>query len=697
MAMMAKMRSLAPWFIILVGGIFVLFMVISDSNVLEFLGQQSQYVGSIDGENITYQEFTNMVELAKQNQEQATGQQIDESQMDFFRDQVWDALVMQKLLEQKIDEFGIIVTDEEIRNALLGPNPPAFLQQQFTDSAGVFNRQAYEQALRDPQNKQIVVALEEDARQRLIQEKLQQHIFASITVSDQEVKERFIMQNIKMRADFIQINPNLIPDNEINFTDAELKSYYQKNLDKYKIEPARKIKYVLFQRIPSQADTLGVMRNLEAIVAKMKTDTASFKSYVDIYSESPYSRDTLSMTAIPVNARSVFQNASVGEIIGPLKNFGSIEVYKLFGKVKSKNEVVRASHILIKSSGNDNDDLKKANDVYDQLIKGANFAELAKQISDDPGSGSQGGDLGWFGKGQMVKEFEEASFKGAIGVIQRPVKSVFGYHIIKVTGKSSEDYIVEKLVNRIQVSATTMDRIYQDAQDFSYIASDRGFEVEAKGLNYDVIETPPFNEDATAIPGLGMNRPIVNWAFDNKVGKVSDVFKVNSGYAVVTVSEIIKAGFKNFEDVKTLVQNEVIREKKFEKALTIAADIRAKLGDNGNKQIATEIYPQARVDSTAEFTTFGTVSAIGREFAFVDYAYNADLNKWSNPVKGNLGVYLINVRYRTQFVHQTFDMQKTAIRRELLQQKRNTYFNNWMQELKKNAKITDNRHLFFRY
>lgn len=697
MAMMAKMRSLAPWFIILVGGVFVLFMVISDSNILEFMGQQSQYVGSVDGDDITYQEFTNLVDLARQNQEQATGQQIDESQMDFFRDQVWDLMVSQKLLEKKIEEFGIIVTDEEIRNALLGPNPPAFLMQQFTDSAGVFNRMAYEQALRDPQNKQIVVALEEDARQRLIQEKLQNYVSASVSVSDSEVKERFIAQNIKMRADFIQINPNTIPDSEINFNDNDLKNYYQQNLDKYKIEPARKIKYVLFNRVPSTSDTLSVLRNLEAIVAKMKTDTASFKTYVEIYSESPYSRDTLSMTAIPADAKAEFENASTGDILGPINNFGNAEVYKIFGKVKSKNEVVRASHILIKSSGSDNDDLKKANDVYDQLLKGADFAELAKQISDDPGSGSQGGDLGWFGKGQMVKEFEEASFKGPIGIVQKPVKSVFGYHIIKVTGKSSEDFIVEKIVNRIQVSATTIDRLYQDAQDFAYIADDKGFELEAQGLNYDVVETPPFSEDAQAIPGLGVSRPIVKWAFNNKVGAVSDIFKVNTGYTVVTVSEIIKAGFKDFEDVKALVQTEVVREKKFEKAISIATDIRAKLGDNGNKQLANEIYPQARVDSTAEFTTFGTVSSIGREYAFVDYSYSADLNKWSNPFKGNLGVYLINVRYRTKFLQETFDMQKLAIRRELLQQKKNTYYNNWVQELKKNAKITDNRHLFFRY
>ncbi|NMB81588.1 MAG: hypothetical protein GYA14_07190 [Ignavibacteria bacterium] len=110
--MMAKMRSLAPWFIILVGGLFVLFMVISDSNVLDFVRQQAQNVGSINGEEITYQEYSNLIDRAKQNQEQMTGQPITEAQMDFFRDQVWDALVIQKMLDKKVKEFGITVTDD---------------------------------------------------------------------------------------------------------------------------------------------------------------------------------------------------------------------------------------------------------------------------------------------------------------------------------------------------------------------------------------------------------------------------------------------------------------------------------------------------------------------------------------------------------------------------------------------------------
>jgi len=696
MAMMARMRSLAPWFILLVGGLFVLFMVISDSRVLEFLGQRSQNVGSIEGEEISYQDFSNMVERAKENQERMTGQQIDESQMDFFRDQVWDAIVTQKLLQKKIKEFGIVVTDDEVREALLGPNPPEELRRQFTDSAGVFNRQLYEQALRDPRNKQIVLYYEDIIREQLQQQKLQEYLFASVVVGDEEVKEHFIRQNIKMRADYVLVNLNTIPENEIKISDDELKKYYETHKEDYKIEPSRKLKYVLFRRLPSKSDSIGIKNNLEAIVAKIKSDTASFKSYVQIYSDQPYKRDTISITALPVEARNILLKSNKGDVIGPIATYEGYVVYKLIDRVKSKNEAVRASHILVRSTGNDKEDFDKANQIYNELIKGADFATVAKSKSNDPGSASNGGDLGWFTKGQMVKEFEEACFKGNIGVIQKPVKTVYGYHIIKVTGKLNEDFVIEKIVNKIQISGSTLDKLYQDASDFAYVAKENGFESEAKLMKYDVIETPPFTEDAIAIPGLGVNKALVKWAFENGLGEVSDVFKVPAGYVVVKISDVTKAGFNDFNEVKNIVRAKVLQEKRFEKALSIAKQIRAKLGDNGDKQLALTVWDKARVDSTAEFTSAGSIPNLGIEYAFADYALKGELNKWSQPVKGNMGVYLINVRYRTKFDPNTYELQKLAIRRELAQNKKAYLLNLWLQEIKKQANIVDNRHLFYR-
>ncbi len=696
MGMMARMRSLAPWFILLVGGLFVLFMVISDSRVLEFLGSRSQNVGSIDGEDVTYQEYSNLVDRFREQQERSSGQSLDESQMDYFRDQVWDALVIQKLIDKKIEEFGIQITDDEINTAIMGPNPPAFLKQQFTDSTGNFNRQLYDQALRDPRNKEIVLAVEDQIKRQLIQEKLQNYLFASISVSEQETLDKFIQQNTKMKADYIMLDVNRVPDSDVKVTDDDVKKYYDEHLEDYKIDPSRKLKYILFRKIPSLSDSNGVKGNLDAIVSKIKTDTASFKSYVEIYSEQPYKKDTLALSSTPVEVRDLLIKGTKGNVIGPVATTEGYVVYKLVDKVKSKNESVRASHILVKSSGNDADDLKKATDIYNEITKGADFAKTAAAKSQDVSNANKGGDLGWFSKGQMVKEFEEACYKGPVGVVQKPVKTSFGYHIIKVTGKSSEDFVIEKIVNKIQVSGSTLDKLYQDASDFSYIADKNGFESEAKLMKYDVIETPPFKDDAISLPGIGMSAALVNWAFNNSLGDIGVVFRVTSGYVVVMVSDVIKAGYKEFDEVKNGVRSNVFKEKKFEKLISVAKEIRTKLGDRGDKNLAVTIWPNAKVDTTAEFTTFGTIPGVGREFAFSEYTAKGELNKWSQPVKGKNGVYLIYPKYRTQFVQATYDIQKATIKRDLIQQKKNRYYNQWLQDLKKEADIVDNRYLFFR-
>ncbi|HEY7751473.1 MAG TPA: SurA N-terminal domain-containing protein, partial [Ignavibacteriaceae bacterium] len=164
MAMMARMRSLAPAFIITVGALFVLFMVISDSNVLEALGGRSNDVGSVNGTDISYQEFQLAIERQRENTKQQTGQDVPEEQWDQLRDQVWDALVTQKLLEEEIERLGITVTNQEISDVILGDDPPPFLKQNFIDSLGNFNREMYEEAIFNPDNKQVLVQAEEYVR-----------------------------------------------------------------------------------------------------------------------------------------------------------------------------------------------------------------------------------------------------------------------------------------------------------------------------------------------------------------------------------------------------------------------------------------------------------------------------------------------------------------------------------------------------
>ena len=695
MGMMAKMRSLAPWFIIAVGGLFVLFMVLSDSKLADIVTTRSNNVGSINGQEISYQEFSNLVEQYRANQVAQTGQEIPEAQMDFFRDQVWDNLISQKLVSNKISELGIIVTDEEIINTIKGPNPPQVITQYFIDSTGNFNRAAYDQAILDPNNKEAMLQTEELVRQQLIQQKLSSFLNASVVVSDEEVKRKFIEQNVKISADYVFVDANTLSDSSVSFEDSDLQKYYKSNKDEFKIDAQRKIKYVLFSNEATADDSSSIKRNLAAIVERLQGDTSSFKTYVDIYSDKPYSLDTASLSQLDPEAGELIAKSNKGAILGPVLTNEGYLVYKLNDVIDGMETLAKSSHILIKSGTDEKAAKVKIEEIYKELMNGADFETVAKTKSED-GSASKGGDLGWFGKGQMVKEFEDASFNGKIGQIQKPIKTQFGYHIVKVTGRSNKNFVVEKIVNEISASATTLDRSFNNANDFAYIAEKNDFVTEAELLNYNIIETNSFSEEAKVVPGLGANNALLRFVFDDDIDDISSVFKVAAGYVVATISEITPAGFKPFEEVSENIKRKVIREKKAEKANLIAKEIKAKVTGNGDFNIAKSIYPAAKISTANNFSPAGSVPGIGRDFAFSQAALEAKINKVSEPVKSARGSYLLKVTQRTEIDSTLYSIQKNSLRDNLLTQKRSRVFADWIEGLKADAEIEDNRYMFYR-
>ena len=696
MAMMAKMRSLAPAFIIIVGVLFVLFMVISDSNVLEALGGRTNNVGSINGQDITYPEFQAALDQQREARRQS-GQEVDDEQIDQFRNQVWDFVISQVLIEQQIKILGIIVSDEEITDIILGDNPPAFLKQNFIDSVGNFNRELYENALFDPQNEQALINAEESVRQFRLNEKLQSMILASINVTEGEVLRKFMDQNIYVNdAEYTSISLSIYPDSIIHVTDEDLRKYYEENIEKYKESPKRKLKFVLFGNQPSKKDSQLIFKDLEYVKSNFEgEDTTNFQYYVDIYSTQPYSADTLALSSFNSDAIELFKSAERGDIVGPVVATEGVVLYHFLGTVTSKDVMARASHILINQEDDDEKNLAEANRVYDQLIAGAEFEKLASEKSADPGSASRGGDLGWFGKGKMIKEFEEAVFSGKIGEIQKPVKTSFGYHIILVTDRSNKKYIVEKIVNPIKQSATTRDEKFTAAGDLSYLADKNGFEKELGLMNYNDQESGYFTEDSKSIPGIGVNERLVKWSFENGLNSVSDVYKVAQGYLVATISEVVDGRIKPFDEVKDQQKPNAIRVKKQEKARLLADELRSKL-NNDLKKI-TELDSRFIVKNTGRFNSETSIPGVGKNYAFIQSAIYAEPNVILEPVKAGIGYFLIKVISKSPFDSTAYSMQSSIIRNNIVQQRKNTVVSQWLNALKEKSDIVDNRHLFYGY
>jgi parvulin-like peptidyl-prolyl isomerase len=536
---------------------------------------------------------------------------------------------------------------------------------------------------------------EQVVKQQLVQQKLGTFLNAAVVVSDQEIKRKFVEQNVKMTADYVLVDANTMSDSSVTVTEDEMSRYYKENNKDFKVDAQRKIKYVLFSNAPTRDDSSAIERNLAAIVEKLGGDTSTFKTYIEIYSDQPYSLDTASLSLLPKEVSSLIADSDPGSIIGPVVTNEGYVVYKLYKIINSDEELVRASHILIKSGTDENAAKEKIDEIYKDLMAGADFADVAKEKSED-GSATAGGDLGWFGEGQMVKEFEDASFGGRIGNIQKPIKTQFGYHIIKVTGKSNKKYVVEKIVNEIRASATTIDRSYDNANDFSYIADKNDFESEAELLEFEIKETPQFKEETKVIPGLGASNALLRFAFDSDLNDVSSPFKVPAGYVVVKVSEIIKEGKKPFEEVSATVKSKLLREKKLVRAVKIAGEIKAKSSVSGDLSVAKAVYDKARVSTATNFTASGTIPGVGRDFAFAQAALDAELNKITDPVRANRGAYLLKVTERSEIDSTLYSIQKNSLRDNLLNQKKSRVFADWIATLKDKADIEDNRYMFYR-
>ena len=698
MAMMAKMRSLAPAFILTVGVLFVLFMVISDSSVMQALGGPTNDVGSVNGDDITYKEFQTAVDQQREARKQQ-GQDVDDENMDQFRDQVWDYVISEKLIQQEVNKMGITVSDEEVRDIILGDNPPAFLKQNFIDSTGKFNREQYESALYNPQNEKALIGAEQSVRQYRINEKLQSIILASINVTQDEVLRAFKNKNIYVNSlDYVFIPTSIFPDSTIKITDDDIKKYYDDNIDKYTEKEQRKLDFVIFDNKPSAKDSEIVYNDLRNVKINFgEEDTTDFKYYVNIYSSQPYSIDTINFSALSPEGIDSIQAAKVGDVIGPVPSPGGVALYHLLDVITSKDELVRASHILIRTEpgGDDAKSLAEANQIYDELIAGADFGKIAREKSQDPGSAKQDGDLGWFGRGRMIKEFEEAAFNGKINEVQKPIKTTYGYHIIKVTGKSNKKYIVEKIINPIKESATTRDERYNAAKDFSYLADKNGFEKEANLVNYKILSTGYFTSDAPSIPGLGANKRLLEFAFDNGVNSVSDVYKVQQGYVVTKVAEVKEAGITPFDKIKDQIEPLAFKEIKLETSKNLAEQLKAKL--NGNLKKINKLDSKITVKSTGRFNSESSIPGIGRNYAFIETALNSDTSRIEGPIKSPSGYYLLKVNSKSPFDSTAFSTQSSTLRNNLLQQKKRIVVSQWLAELKEKADIVDNRYKFYGY
>jgi len=336
--------------------------------------------------------------------------------------------------------------------------------------------------------------------------------------------------------------------------------------------------------------------------------------------------------------------------------------------------------------------------LLEDIGGGADFAELAEAISEDDGSAANGGDLGLFGPGAMVKPFEEAAFALEVGEVSDPVLTRHGWHLIKLEERLDDNQVrARHILLKIRASQDTEDSLFEKAEAFRAVAAERGFQVAADAEQLQTRDGGHHEKDSP-VRGLGPGTSwVVNLFFDSEPGTVSSVGSVPSAYFVAFLHEKRPEGDASLEEVRPRVTISLKNQKRAELAGRQLADIRAKVSKGGSFGDAVG-EAGLEVITAGPFTRVDYVPDIGRSNAFVGAALRLDSGQLSEVVTGARGAYLLRVVDKDAFDEEDFQVARPALERELLSQRQGEALQTWFAQVYETAQIEDNRHYFnYRY
>lgn len=666
-------------------------------------------VGEIGGSTITLEEYQAAIQERENNYILNFGRQPGDRERPLLQQQAWELLIAKKAIKPQFEKVGVQVTVDEVWDMIQGKNIDENVKSSFLDSAGNFDRSRLLQYINqfnipapiDPQAlagfneaKYRWTSFQQDlglGRERIKYENL---IVKTNYVTEAEAERDYHTQNDVAEVKYLYVPYFVVSDSAIKVTDGNLKDYYNRNKEKYKAEKTRSLSYVSFPIEASSTDSTEIRLELEKIANDFKTVTEdSLFAAANTEGNEPFTK--YSTSTLPAFLTDKKDQLTIGNVIGPFLDGGSYKVIKI---VKSGADTVgtaRASHILFRWD-DETDAAKKiakekARKVLAEIKAGANFAAKALEFGTD-GTKTQGGDLGSFSSGGMVKPFEQAVFGAKkTGVLNDVVETQFGYHIIDVTELVDyTSYTVATIELEIVPSDETQNAAFLKAQNFAIdLAGVDDFTDRAKQEKLMVMTSNDLKTADRRINNLGDARSMITWLFrDAKIGKVSDVFTLDSDYVVAVMTEETKDGIRSFEDVKEeiapAVRNEV-------KGKQIIEKLKGKT--DAIEELAKLFGTDAIVGSSSDLKlNSNTLPSVGLDPVAVGKIFALENGKRSEPFAGENGVLVAELQNKT-IAPAVGDY--SMFRNQLLQGLNGKSAYAISEALKEGANIEDKRYKFF--
>ncbi len=498
---------------------------------------------------------------------------------------------------------------------------------------GRFDSRLYQRML--SLNRMTPEMFEERMKEELLADKMHGLILGGIKVSDAEALETFRWREEKVSLQYVAFQPSSYKD--VKVTPQELETYFSKHQKDYEIPPKVKVRYL----------RLGFKQ---------------FESQVNVSEE------------------------EVGQY------------FELNKERYASPKKVRARHILFKvdpGATQEQSEMarKKALKVLEEVKAGTDFAKLAEKYSDDPGSKTKGGDLGFFTKDRMVKPFSDAAFTMKTGEISKPVRTRFGWHLIKVEAvQKAKEPVLAEVQDQIRsqlVKEAARTMAYDQAQDIADACYGTGhIEEVARARGLKTIETDFFarSDRVTEIPGA---EEFTKVAFDLDDDEVSEPLELTDGYYILEVKERKPAEIPKLGVVEKRVSKDLIAVRQDELASKDAeAFLKAVQGSKAFQKEAAKRKLDTK--STDFFKRFGSIPGIGAEQDAMDAAFSLTPTDPlpEGVIKGRQGYFVMRLKERQAADPKDFEAKKSETKSGMMFQKRQKVMDEWLAQLRQKAEIT---------
>jgi peptidyl-prolyl cis-trans isomerase D len=541
--------------------------------------------------------------------------------------------VLQQMIQERAElseaeRAGIVVTDAEVRAQIM--SIPALQER------GQFIGEQRYRALLSQQNPPVSPTdFEQSIRDAIMVDKLRTGLTEWMSVTDAELQSEYQRRNEKVVLDVVSV----LADNfkkEVNPTDAEIADHFEKNKENYRIPDRRRIRFVLVSPAAIAATIKVAREDVERVYAER-----------------------------------------LGTYTTP--------------------EQVRASHILLTTEGKDDNAVRtQAEQVLKEARSGADFAALAKKYSQDESNAQTGGDLDYFSRGRMVPAFETAAFALKVGEISDLVKTEFGYHIIKLVDRKpqvvrqlSDPTVYNEISTQVvreraeQQTATTAEAIAAEAR------TPQALEKAAASHGLKVMESGYF-ERGGVIEGLGPQSPVSMQAFDLPDNTVSAPVVGPTGRVIFTVTGKQESYLPKLDEVRSRVRDDVIQAKAVQLAMARADELAAQLKKAPNFQAAAKSAGLAAVTS-APLSRNAVIPNIGRSPAIEAVAFSSAPGTVSDAISTPQGAAIVRVASRQDVSPADFAMARDKFRSELLNERRNRFYQAYMEKAREKMRIEINQ------